>query len=132
MLLFTASVWDIRYRVIPDRVQAGIALLTLLGGLPENLIGILGAVPYLLTALFCREEKGIGGGDVKLAGSIGLVLGLPAGLTASMLGLTGFVLFGMAVVFWKKVQGKAINSAFPVGPFLAGGAAAAYFLKMGG
>ena len=33
----------------------------------------------------------MGGGDIKLAGATGLVLGLPASLTASCLGLTGFV-----------------------------------------
>ena len=96
-LLAFVSVWDLRYRIIPDRLQAGIALLSLLQFSPKNLLGILGAAPYLLVALLCEKEKGIGGGDVKLAGAMGLVLGLRASLTASCLGLTGFVLYGAAV-----------------------------------
>ena len=131
-LLAVVSVWDLRYRIIPDRLQAGIALLSLLQFSPKNLLGILGAAPYLLVALLCEKEKGIGGGDVKLAGAMGLVLGLPASLTASCLGLAGFVLYGAAVHLWERHHGKERNLPFPVGPFLAVGAVAAYGMKMGG
>lgn len=131
-LLAFVSVWDLRYRIIPDRLQAGIALLSLLQFSPKNLLGILGAAPYLLVALLCEKEKGIGGGDVKLAGAMGLVLGLRASLTASCLGLTGFVLYGAAVHLWERHHGKEGNLPFPVGPFLAVGAVAAYGMKMGG
>ena len=131
-LLAFVSVWDLRYRNIPDRLQAGIALLSLLQFSPKNLLGILGAAPYLLVALLCEKEKGIGGGDVKLAGAMGLVLGLRASLTASCLGLTGFVLYGAAVHLWERHHGKEGTLPFPVGPFLAVGAVAAYGMKMGG
>ena len=131
-LLAAVSVWDLRYRIIPDRLQAGIALLSVLRFSPENLFGILGAVPYLLVALFCEKEKGIGGGDVKLAGTMGLVLGLPASLTASCLGLTGFVLYGTAAYLWERYHGRDEMLSFPVGPFLAGGAVIAYGMKIGG
>lgn len=131
-LLAVVSVWDLQYRIIPDRLQAGIALLSLLQFSPQNLLGILGAAPYLLVALLCEKEKGIGGGDVKLAGAMGLVLGLPASLTASCLGLTGFVLYGAAIYLWERHHGKEGNLPFPVGPFLAVGAVAAYGMKMGG
>ena len=117
-LLIAVSAWDLRYRIIPDRFQAGIALLSFLNFAPGQLLGALGAVPYLIVALFCKREGGMGGGDIKLAGATGLVLGLPASLTASCLGLTGFV--------------KRDKEAFPVGPFLAGGAAAVYCMRLGG
>lgn len=94
------------------RLQAGIALLSLLQFSPKNLLGILGAAPYLLVALLCEKEKGIGGGDVKLAGAMGLVLGLRASLTASCLGLTGFVLYGAAVHLWERHHGKEGNLPF--------------------
>ena len=90
-LLIAVSAWDLRYRIIPDRFQAGIALLSFLNFAPGQLLGALGAVPYLIVALFCKREGGMGGGDIKLAGATGLVLGLPASLTASCLGLTGFM-----------------------------------------
>ena len=83
-------------------------------------------------ALFCKREGGIGGGDIKLAGATGLVLGLPASLTASCLGLTGFVMYGCMVCLWNRFKGKRDKEAFPVGPFLAGGAAAVYCMRLGG
>lgn len=131
-LLVLVSVWDIRFRMIPDRIQAGIALLALLDFSPENLLGILGALPYLAVALAVDGREGIGGGDVKLAGAIGLVLGLSASLTASMLGLAGFVLYGTICGLWCRRHGKEGKAVFPVGPFLGAGAACAYWMKMGG
>ena len=98
----------------------------------RQLFGALGAVPYLIVALFCKREGGIGGGDIKLAGATGLVLGLPASLTASCLGLTGFVMYGCMVCLWNRFKGKRDKEAFPVGPFLAGGAAAVYCMRLGG
>ena len=64
--------------------------------------------------------------------SNGLVLGLPASLTASCLGLTGFVMYGCMVCLWNRFKGKRDKEAFPVGPFLAGGAAAVYCMRLGG
>lgn len=128
ILLFAVSVWDIRYRKIPDVLQAGIAALAFLDFSPEHLAGILCMVPYLAVALCCGRDDGIGGGDVKLAGSTGLVLGLPASLTASIIGLIGFILFGIT----KRIHGTGACSSFPVGPFLAMGCICAYFMEMGG
>ena len=63
-------------------------------------------LPYLAAALFSRQKEGIGGGDVKLAGSTGLVLGLPAALTASVAGLSCFILFGAGLSLWKRAGDK--------------------------
>ena len=114
-LLIAVSALDLRYRIIPDRFQAGIALLSFLNFAPGQLLGALGAVPYLI-----------------VAGATGLVLGLPASLTASCLGLTGFVMYGCMVCLWNRFKGKRDKEAFPVGPFLAGGAAAVYCMRLGG
>ena len=117
-LLIAVSAWDLRYRIIPDRFQAGIALLSFLNFAPRQLFGALGAVPYLIVALFCKREGGIGGGDIKLAGATGLAL--------------GFVMYGRMVCLWNRFKGKRDKEAFPVGPFLAGGAAAVYCMRLGG
>ena len=63
-LLTAVSVWDVRYRKIPDVLQAGIAALVFLDFSPEYLAGILCMVPYLLVALCSKQDDGIGGGDV--------------------------------------------------------------------
>ena len=51
ILLVAVSVRDIRYRKIPDILQAGIAALAFLNFSPEHLAGILCMVPYLAVAL---------------------------------------------------------------------------------
>lgn len=131
-LLVAVSVCDIKSREIPDRLQAAIALLCLLQFSLWNLAGVLAALPYLLVALAGPGTGGIGGGDIKLAAAIGLVLGLPASLTASLMGLAGFIAFGLACSAIKKLKGRKERAAYPVGPFLASGAAIAYFMKTGG
>ena len=132
VLLLLVSIHDLTERNIPDSLQILITSLILLQFSFENLLGIMAALPYLLIALFGKQTDGIGGGDVKLAGSTGIVLGLPAGLTASVIGLTGFVLYGFGVQRYRKYKGEAIKKPLPVGPFLALGSAIAYFMKIGG
>ena len=132
VLLLLVSIHDVIERNIPDSLQIMIASLILLQFSFRNLLGIMVAMPYLLVAMFGKQTDGIGGGDVKLAGSTGIVLGLPAALTASMIGLTGFVLYGFGVQRYRKYKGEVVKTPFPVGPFLALGSAIAYFMKIGG
>lgn len=132
LLLFAVTMCDIRYREIPDSLQLAIAALTILSFSPGKLLGVLGALPYLVIALFFGGIDGIGGGDIKMAAATGLVLGLTASLTASMLGLAAFTVYGVTCSCIKRFHGQKGRNAFPVGPFLAAGAAAAYFMKIGG
>lgn len=131
-LLLEASIFDLRFRRIPDRLQVAIAALTFLCFSPVNLLGLLGALPYLVIALFFEGMEGMGGGDIKLAAATGVVLGLPASLTASMIGLVFFVLYGGSYTMMKRFHGQKKRIAFPVGPFLSLGAVCAYFMKTGG
>ena len=132
LLLLAASVCDLRSREIPDWLQLTIAATTLLHFSPQNLLGILGALPYLIIALFFNGMDGMGGGDIKLAAATGVVLGLPASLTMSLIGLVSFMLYATIHMAFRRLHGKGEIIGFPVGPFLAFGAIAAYFMKMGG
>ena len=132
ILLIAVSVWDISKRTIPDGLQVGIAALSLLQFQPQHLLGILTAFPYLAAALCCRNGKGIGGGDVKLAGALGSVLGLSGGLFASVIGLAGFVIYGMGLQMYQRYRKNEKQAPLRVGPFLAAGAAVIYFMNIGG
>lgn len=134
ILLLAASVCDLRRREILDWLQLATAATALLCFSPQNLLGILGAMPYLVIALFFNGMDGIGGGDIKLAAATGVVLGLPASLTMSFIGLTSFTIFATVYQAIRQggFRGKAATIGFPVGPFLACGAVVAYFMKMGG
>lgn len=131
-LLLAVSICDLKWREIPDRLQLSIAALTFLCFSPGNLTGVFGALPYLVVALFFPRMEGMGGGDIKLAAATGVVLGLPASLAASLLGLLAFILYGVTYTFMKRIQGQKEKISFPVGPFLAVGPYAAYLMKIGG
>ena len=130
VLLVLVSVYDIRKRMIPDQLQIAIACLAALNDSWITLLGIFGALPYLCVVYV--SDDGIGGGDIKLAAATGLVLGLPASLTASILGLGSMCLVCGLIAVKHRIHGKKEKIPFPVGPFLAAGAAAAYFMKIGG
>lgn len=128
ILLLAASVADIRRREIPDRVNLCIAVLACWGFRPENLWGVLSAFPFLIAAM----KGGMGGGDVKLVASCGLVVGLPNALLGSILGLMFLLLF--CLVYWLIMflfHGKA-PKAFPMAPFLSAGFVIPYLIKLGG
>ena len=131
-LLFMVSVWDIRHRIIPDRLQAGIAALALLDFSVGNILGLLCMFPYLVIGLIPGKSDGIGGGDIKLAGSTGLILGLPAGLAASLVGLKTFIVYGSGSYILKRFHGYKAKVPLPLGPFLPAGWICAYYFKMKG
>lgn len=132
LLLIAVSACDIKNREIPDSLQAAIALLSLLHFSPWNLAGAFTALPYLIVALAGNGTGGIGGGDIKLAASMGIVLGLPSSVAASVMGLSAFIVYGLICSCVRRLMGRKGRTAYPAGPFLAAGAAIAYFMEIGG
>ena len=93
------------------KVGPGIALSALLGGA----IGfVLMLLPYLIT-----RGRGMGAGDVKLAGLIGLIVGFPQVLAAL---LVGVIIGGLVAVFLLVSRLRKRKEPIPFGPFLALGA----------
>lgn len=128
-LLLTASIFDIKKRIIPDAICLFIALTGLIGFEPVKLFGILAALPILLAALLWG---GMGGGDIKLTAAAGFILGFQRGLAAMVISLTTMLLF---YFFYSIVQGlrkRERQKAFPLAPFLSVGCIAAYFMNTGG
>ena len=136
--LIVISMIDFRTYEIPfgcNLVILALGAVRLILDLPhwyDYVIGFFTVSGIFMIIYWITRGNGIGGGDIKLAGATGLVLGLPASLTASCLGLTGFVMYGCMVCLWNRFKGKRDKEAFPVGPFLAGGAAAVYCMRLGG
>lgn len=117
---------DLDVRRIPNALTlpaallaVAIALLTEPGLVPEQLgAGAAATVFFLLPALIARQ--GMGMGDVKLAGVLGLYLGWPVGL-AIMIALFAGTIIGIAVIL-KVGVAAGRKTAVPFGPFLALGA----------
>ena len=134
----TASVIDIDHMILPDKFTLSGIVIGLVGAAlnPERGFwdaaigaaagfGVLWAIAYLYYAF--RNREGMGGGDIKLLGWIGAVLGwkaIPVVILASS--LIGSV-FGILLALRSK---EGMNFAIPFGPYLAG--AALLYLLLGG
>ena len=136
-LMVAISVIDIRHRRIPNRliypavlIAAGVILVgDLAGGGLNALDAGIGLFAYGLGLMIIAliSPKGMGMGDVKLAGLIGLVLGsIGLDLVAVAAGM-GILLGGVGAIV-ALLAGASRKSAIPFGPFLASGAVIAVFV----
>ncbi len=132
LLVVPAALIDLEHRIIPNRITAlGAALALAIGlaldpaGEPERLIAAAGAGGFLLLGAMAYPG-GMGMGDVKLAGMMGLFLGA-AVAPALLIALLAGVALGAAVIARKGAR-EGRRTAVPFGPFLALGALLAVFL----
>jgi leader peptidase (prepilin peptidase)/N-methyltransferase len=113
---------DLDHKLLPNKIVYPMAAYGLLVSLivvtddfPEHLIAGVGAFAFLLLAVLAYPS-GMGMGDVKLAGAMGLYLGVsvvPALLAAFFTG----TVFGLAVIAREGAQAR--KKAVPFGIFLA-------------
>lgn len=130
-LLVPIALIDLDHRIVPNRLTAPGALGALAIGLatdpalvPEQLAAGAAAGGFLLLAALARPG-GMGMGDVKLAGMLGLFLGWEVGV-ALLVALVSGALVG-AVVVARRGIAEGRRTAIPFGPFLAlGGLVALY------
>ncbi len=132
-VLVAVSVTDLSHRLVPRRlvypgaVVVGAALVAdaLNGHDPRRLAGaaIGGAVAFgVFFAVWWFVPRGMGFGDVRLAGLIGLALGY-LGLFDTYLGfLSAFVLGALGGVAVMVVTGSGRRTRVPFAPALAAGA----------
>ena len=125
------SVIDVRTRLLPRLVVWPATVVTLVlvvavglatdqrGALVEALLGMVFAFVFFFVLWFVYPI-GIGYGDVRLAGVVGLVLGW-VGLGALMIGMwVGFAAFGLPGLVLAVVRRDRalMKKAFPFGPFM--------------
>lgn len=123
------TIMDIRTMEIPDRshlliLAAALADMAVHGGIPflSRVCGMF-ILSLPLLAMAKAVPGSIGGGDIKLCGASGFLLG-PAGLIQGA--AAGFLVAG-AFGALLLVSGRARpDSAFPLGPFLCLGFAWAF------
>jgi leader peptidase (prepilin peptidase) / N-methyltransferase len=131
LVLVPAALIDLEYRIIPNKLTATGALLALglgtaldPGGEPGRLIAGAAAGGFLLAAALAYPG-GMGMGDVKLAGVMGLFLGA-AVAPAMLIALLSGVLVGAAILA-RKGAAAGRKTKVPFGPFLALGGIVAVF-----
>jgi leader peptidase (prepilin peptidase)/N-methyltransferase len=124
-LLGVVTVSDLRTRLVPDgalvaslAIAVPVCLLSDPRGMPERLVAGLGAAVFLLAAALIRPN-GMGLGDVKLVGVLGVYLGA-AVIEAMVVAFSAGSIAG--VVLLVRHGWKARSRTIPFAPFLAIGA----------
>lgn len=123
MLVAVAAI-DLEHRIVPNKILLPLAIWAVVGWaiidldfLPEALIAGAGAFTFLLLAALAYPA-GMGMGDVKLAGVMGLYLGL-AVIPAMLLAFLAGSIVGVAML--AREGAKARKKGVPFAPFLAFG-----------
>jgi leader peptidase (prepilin peptidase)/N-methyltransferase len=135
LLLVTALVpitlIDLDLRLIPNAITLPASVAAVVAGaiididfVPEQLIAGVAAAGFFLVAVLLYP-RGMGMGDVKLAGMLGLYLGR-AVAPALFIALIAGVVVG-AIVIARKGAAEGRKTAVPFGPFLALGGIIALF-----
>ena len=126
LLLLSAAVWDMRSREIPNLIPALLLLCGLIGFRPAASAAGLFLVFLLTAVLIKRDGFAIGGGDVKLMGACGFVLGVWPGLIQTVLSLSLAVLAGLVECCLQKRPLSMVR--LPLAPFFCFGGVSAYWL----
>jgi leader peptidase (prepilin peptidase) / N-methyltransferase len=130
-ILIPIAIIDYEHRIIPNRITGPAAVVAILIGVffdqdfvVEQLIAGAAAGGFFLLAAIAYP-RGMGMGDVKLAGVMGLYLGRAVGL-AVLIGLVAGVVAGALIIAQKGAK-EGRKAAVPFGPFLALGGIIAIF-----
>jgi leader peptidase (prepilin peptidase) / N-methyltransferase len=121
-MLIAVAFIDLEHRIVPNKIVVPAAVFAVAAGavvltdeLPELLIAGAGAFLFLFVAALAYPA-GMGMGDVKLAGVMGLYLGVSV-VPALFVGFLAGSVVGIAIV---AREGRAARkSGVPFAPFLA-------------
>lgn len=134
--LIVSSVIDMQLMIIPDRFSLGLIVFGLavafinpnfeggfwnrfLASLLGAGVGFLGTLAVAILGYVLFHKEAMGGGDVKLMGGIGALLGWQGVITTVIFAsLTGLIYSVFLMIF----KGKTREDAIPFGPFLSMGA----------
>jgi leader peptidase (prepilin peptidase) / N-methyltransferase len=130
-ILIPIALIDFEHRIIPNRITGPAAVVAIVIGVlldmdfvVEQLIAGAAAGGFFLLAAIAYP-RGMGMGDVKLAGVMGLYLGRAVGLGV-LIGLVAGVVVGAVIIARVGAQ-QGRKTAVPFGPFLALGGVVAIF-----
>jgi len=125
--LIVIFVYDLKHYIIPDRIVYPAIIIAIGFNLFNNnpISNILSVFNFLIPAVVAggffyaivaiTKGKGMGGGDVKLAFLMGLILGWPL-ITFSV--FLSFILGSLVGIYLILIGRKKMKSMIPFGPFL--------------
>ncbi len=131
MLLLVVFIADLRFGLIPDQVSLPLFILALiyrLGLVSSNQMQSTDLVNAVISGLvlsfffYClwyfTKGRGFGFGDVKLAPSLGLLLGWPRTLVGVFIAFLTGAIVAVVLLFGGR---KKLGQTIPFGPFLVWG-----------
>jgi leader peptidase (prepilin peptidase) / N-methyltransferase len=131
LLLVPVTLIDLDHQIIPNKLMAlgavlapAIVLATAPDDMVEHLIAGAAAGGFFLLAVLAYP-RGMGVGDIKLAGVLGLFLGRAVGPAVFIALITGTLVGGLIMARKGVKEGR--KTAVPFGPFLALGGVVALF-----
>lgn len=122
--LMGASIYDVRHRLVDDRVCVALVLAGLITISPASLLGaLLAALPFYLCAGFGL----MGGGDVRLAAAVGFVLDFDRVITGFSIMAIALLLASFAMRVIPALR-KGASAKQPLVPYFAVAFIPAYFI----
>jgi prepilin signal peptidase PulO-like enzyme (type II secretory pathway) len=140
VMLIILAVYDLRWYLLPDVVMAPAMVLALVRlGILASLGTELRVIAYYLLAAvvaggafylvaFISNGRWMGGGDIKLAFLMGLVLGPANTAVAMLLAFNSAAIIGVTLIAMKV---KSRQDYIPFGPFLTASTILAWLLGGG-
>lgn len=121
ILIFTGY-HDAKTKIIPDFVHIIIVAISIINiNMAKSVFGLLaGMLPFLIIGIIFG---GIGGGDIKLMGACGLVLGYRGIVVAGIIGLS----LALLIAFISRRDKKL---GIPLAPYLGVGCFISYLLQI--
>jgi leader peptidase (prepilin peptidase) / N-methyltransferase len=135
VLLIVLAVYDARWLILPDKIMLPLVVVALvysatmavLTRTPQVLLGPLMAAVIAGGAFFAivyfSKGRAMGGGDIKLAFAMGLVLGLQGTAVAMLVAFNTAAVVGIAMIVTGR---RKRHDHIPFGPFLVGGTVVAF------
>ena len=122
--LMGASIYDVRHRLVDDRVCVALVLAGLITISPASFLGaLLAMLPFYLCAGFGL----MGGGDWRLAAAAGFVLGVGRVLTGFLFMAAALLLAVVVMRVFPALRQSAAKKQ-PLVPYFAVAFIPAYFL----
>ncbi len=135
VMLIILATYDARWMILPDKVMIpliGVAALSVAAGalMTRSVPMLVGPVATAVLAgggfwalVAATKGRAMGGGDVKLAFGMGLILGAQATAVAMLLAFNVAAVVGVVMIILHR---KRRRDQIPFGPYLVGGTIVAY------
>jgi leader peptidase (prepilin peptidase) / N-methyltransferase len=135
VMLIVLAVYDLRWMILPDKITLPLVVVAL--GYSVVTAGLAGSVQVLWGALVAGGVAGgaflglvavtrgraMGGGDVKLAAGMGLMLGVQATAVAMLVAFNAAAVVGLGLIVAGR---RTRKDEMPFGPFLVAGTVVAF------